>query len=316
MSDLSIPGVTSKYNTEKSIQALVETERIPLKRLEAERQILQDQRGAWLNLNQRMNTVREGARELYGFQNPFNNKLADSSDQSILTATAARTAQEDKVDIRVKQVAAADRFLSRSLPRDQKAPAGLYRFTIGTEEVKVNFRGGTLRELAAAINARGGKLLAASVVEDTPTTQVLVIESKKTGAANPLGLHDQAAAFAVQIGLLERSPTAGRALPISPQSLAAGQGATIAEGVLTPRPRRGGPPARPAWHHLERHHGAFVRGQGYRPARGGVGEALRPSRPGHPGNRRHRLQGHPRGERPIAHGAARLGTTRAGRPAG
>ena len=232
MSDLSIPGVTSKYNTEKSIQALVETERIPLKRLEAERQTLQDQRGAWLALNQRMNTVREGARELYGFQNPFQNKLADSSDQSILTATAARTAQEDKVDIRVKQVAAADRFRSRSLPRDQKAPAGLYRFTVGREEVKINFRGGTLKELAAAINARGGSLLSASVVEDTPTTQVLVIESKKTGAANPLGLHDQAAAFAVQIGLLERSPSAGRALPISPQSLAAGQGATIAEGVL------------------------------------------------------------------------------------
>jgi flagellar hook-associated protein 2 len=233
MSDLSIPGVTSKYNTEKSIQALVETERIRLKRLEAERQTLQDQRGSWLALNQRMSSVREGARELYGFQNPFNNKIADSSDQSILTAIAGRTAQEDQVEVRVKQIAAADRFLSRSLPRDQKAPAGLYRFTVGSEEVKVNFRGGTLKELAAAINARGGKLLAASVVEDTPKTQVLVIESKKTGAANPLGLHDQAAAFAVQIGLLERSPTAGRALTLSPQAASAGQGAAIADGLLT-----------------------------------------------------------------------------------
>ena len=232
MSDLSIPGVTSKYNTEKSIQALVETERIPLKRLEVERQTLQDQRGAWLNLNQRMNTVREGARELYGFQNPFNNKLADSSDPSVLTATAARTAQEDKVDIRVKQVASADKFISRSLPRDQKAPAGLYRFTVGSQEVKVEFRGGTLKELAAAINARGGSLLSASVVEDTTKTQVLVIEAKKTGAANPLGLHDQAAAFALQIGLLERSPTAGRALPLSPQNLTTGKGAKITEGVL------------------------------------------------------------------------------------
>jgi flagellar hook-associated protein 2 len=233
MSDLSIPGVTSKYNTEKSIQALVETERIPLKRLEAERQTLQDQRATWLNLNQRMNTVREGARELFGFQNPFNNKLADSSDPAVLTATAARTAQEDKVDIRVKQVAAADRFLSRSLPRDLKAPAGLYRFTVGSQEVKVEFRGGTLRELAAAINARGGGLLGASVVEDTPSTQVLVIEAKKTGAGFPLGLHDKAADFALQIGMLERSPTAGRMLPLSQQALSSSQGAKIAEGVLT-----------------------------------------------------------------------------------
>ena len=236
MSDLSIPGVTNKYNTEKSIQALVETERVPLKRLEADRETLQGQRGAWLALNQKMTSVREGARELYGFQNPFNNKLAQSSDDSILTATAARTAQEEKVEIRVKQVAAADRFLSRSLARDLKAPAGLYRFTLGAEEVKVSFRGGSLRELAAAINAKGGSLLAASVVEDTPTTQVLVIESKKTGAANPLALHDQAAAFAVQIGLLERSPTAGRALEISPGSVTAAQGTKISEGVLSLSP--------------------------------------------------------------------------------
>jgi flagellar hook-associated protein 2 len=236
MSDLSIPGVTSKYNTEKSIKALVETERIPLKRLEAERQTLQDQRGAWLNLNQRMVSVREGARELYGFQNPFNNKLADSSDPSVLSATAARTAQEDTVDIRVKQIAAADRFRSRSLPRDLKAPAGLYRFTVGGQEVKVEFRGGTLKELAAAINARGGSLLAASVVEDTPSTQVLVIESKKTGAGFPLALHDKAASFALEIGMLERSPTAGRALPLEPGSLTAGAGAKLSEGVLRLEP--------------------------------------------------------------------------------
>jgi flagellar hook-associated protein 2 len=233
MSDLSIPGVNSKYNTDKSIQALVENERIPLKRLESEREALQFQRSAWLMLNQKMTSVREGARELYGFQSPFGNKLAVSSDPSVLTATASRTAQEEKVAIRVKQIATADRFRSRSLPRDLKAPAGLYRFTIGKEEVKVNFRGGSLKELAAAINARGGSLLSASVVEDTPTTQVLVIESKKTGSANPLTLLDQAAAFGESIGLLERSPSAGRALPLSPAAVKTAPGVKISEGVLT-----------------------------------------------------------------------------------
>jgi flagellar hook-associated protein 2 len=239
MSDLSIPGVTSKYNTDKTIKALVETERIPLQRLESERTVLQDQKNVWLRLNQKMTAVREGARELYGFQNPFNNKIAKSSDESILTATASRTAAEEELSIQVKQIATADRFLSRSLPRDFKAPAGLYRFKVGNEELKIDFRGGSLKELAAAINAKGGNLLAASVVEDTPNTQVIVIESKKTGSKYPLTFHDQAAAFAEQAGLLERSPTASRTLPINKETVSAwskplpAEGLKISEGVLS-----------------------------------------------------------------------------------
>jgi flagellar hook-associated protein 2 len=239
MSDLTIPGVTSKYNSEKSIKALVETERIPLQRLESERITLQDQKAVWLRLNQKIARVREGARDLYGFQNPFDNKIAKSSDDSILTATAARTAVEEKLSIRVKQIASADRFLSRSLPRDFQAPAGRYRFRIGEEELKLDFRGGSLKELAAAINAKGGSLLAASVVEDTPGTQVIVIESKKTGSRYPLSFHDQAAAFGEQAGLLERSPTAGRTLPIGKDTVSAwskplsAEAMKIAEGVLS-----------------------------------------------------------------------------------
>jgi flagellar hook-associated protein 2 len=239
MSDLTIPGVTSKYNTEKSIKALVETERIPLQRMESERTTLQEQKTVWQRLNQKITGVREGARELYGFQNPFNNKIAQSSNDSILTATASRTAVEEKVSILVKQIATADRFLSRSLPRDFRAPAGQYRFRIGDQEIKFSFRGGSLKELAAAINAKGGNLLAASVVEDTPGTQVIVIESKKTGSKFPLTFHDQAAAFGEQAGLLERSPTAGRTLPITKETVSAwskplsAEGMKISEGVLS-----------------------------------------------------------------------------------
>jgi flagellar hook-associated protein 2 len=239
MSDLSIPGVTSKYNTDKTIKALVETERIPLQRLESERTTLQDQKTVWLRLNQKVTAVREGARELYGFQNPFNNKIAKSSDDSILTATAGRTAEEEELSVRVKQTAAADRFQSRSLPKDFQAPAGLYRFRVGGEELKLTFQGGSLKELAAAINAKGGSLLAASVIDDAPGSQVIVIESKRTGAGYPLSFHDKAAEFGEQAGLLERSPTALRALPIGKDTVSAwskplsAEGMKISEGVLS-----------------------------------------------------------------------------------
>jgi flagellar hook-associated protein 2 len=211
----SIPGVTSKYDSEDTIEKLVEAESIPLARMEQEKQTYSDQKSAWLSLNQRMTTVRDTAENLYGFQNPFNNRIASSSDESILTATADRTAVEDEVSIQVKTVASADRFISKSLPKDYKAPAGIYRFRIGEEEIRINFRGGTLKELADAINSKAEDLIEASVVSDSKTTQVFLIESKKTGARNQLSLHDQAATFAEEAGIIERSLEASRSIQLS-----------------------------------------------------------------------------------------------------
>ena len=210
----SIPGVSSKYDSEETIEKLVEVESIPLARMEREKQTYKNQKRAWLSLNQRMTAVRETAGNLYGFQNPFNNRIAGSTDESILTATADRTAVEDEVSIQVKRVAGADRFISKSLPKDYKAPAGTYRFRVGEEEIRVNFRGGTLKELADAINSKAGDLLEASVVSDSKSTQVFLIESKKTGARNQLSFFDQAATFGEEAGIIERSLEASRSIQL------------------------------------------------------------------------------------------------------
>lgn len=231
----SIPGSSSKYNSEDTIKKLVEAESIPLARMEQEKQTYRNQKRAWLSLNQRMTTVRESAENLYGFQNPFNNRIASSSDENILTATADRTAVEDEVSIQVKKVAGADRFISKSLPKDYKAPAGTYRFRVGEEEIRIDFRGGTLKELADAINSKAGDLLEASVVSDSKTTQVFLIESKRTGSRNSLILYEKAAAFAEEAGIIERSLEASRSIQLS-QSSVEGREFTVSDGTLTLNP--------------------------------------------------------------------------------
>ncbi len=231
----SIPGSSSKYDSEDTIKKLVEAESIPLARMEQEKQTYRNQKRAWLSLNQRMTTVRESAENLYGFQNPFNNRIASSSDENILTATADRTAVEDEVSIQVKKVAGADRFISKSLPKDYKAPAGTYRFRVGEEEIRIDFRGGTLKELADAINSKAGDLLEASVVSDSKTTQVFLIESKRTGSRNSLILYEKAAAFAEEAGIIERSLEASRSIQLS-QSSVEGREFTVSDGTLTLNP--------------------------------------------------------------------------------
>jgi flagellar hook-associated protein 2 len=227
--------VSSKYDSEETIEKLVEVESIPLARMEREKETYQNQKRAWLSLNQRMISVRDSAQNLYGFQNPFNNKIASSSDESVLTATADRTAVEEEASILVKRIAAADRFLSKSLPNDYKAPAGLYRFRVGEQEVRINFRGGTLKELAEAINSKSDGLLEASVVSDSKNTQVFLIASTKTGARNQLTLHDQAAVFGEEAGIIERSLEASRTVQLS-ASLVEGTEISVSEGTLRLEP--------------------------------------------------------------------------------
>jgi flagellar hook-associated protein 2 len=221
MSDLSIPGVTDKYNTQKIIDALMAVKREPLTRMQQELDLEQQKRTAWQDMTRSLSGLRDFARALYGFQNPFNDRIASSADSSVLTATATRQAVEETKDITVKQVATADRFLSRSLPRDFVVEAGQYTFTVGDKKVSLNWKGGTLKAFADALNAKGNGILAASVVNDTTSTQVLLVEGKLTGSTNRLTFTDKAVDLGVAAGMLTRSATGARSVPLDARAMAA-----------------------------------------------------------------------------------------------
>jgi len=221
MSDLSVPGVTDKYNTQKIIDALMAVKKEPLTRMQKELDAEQQRKAAWQDVTRKLTGLRDVARALYGFQNPFNDRVAASSDESKLVATATRQAAEETKHILVKQVATADRFLSRSLPLDFTVDSGQYTFKVGDKEVGLSWKGGSLKAFVEALNAKGGSLLSASVVNDTTSTQVLLIEGKLTGSANRLSFHDKAVDLGVKSGMLARSATGSRAVPLDKGSLSA-----------------------------------------------------------------------------------------------
>ena len=102
------------------------------------------------------------------------------------------------------QVATADRFLSTSLPRDFTVDPGQYTFQVGDKAVSLAWKGGTLKAFADALYAKGGTILSASVVNDTTSTQVLLIEGKLTGSTNRLSFLDKA----VDLGVKSRHAAA------------------------------------------------------------------------------------------------------------
>ena len=171
MSDFAIPGVTDKYNTQKIIDALMEAKREPLKRMQKEVGLEKQQKGSWQDVTRRLSAVRDAARSLYGFQNPFNDRIAASSDEKSLVATATRQALEESKQVTVRKLATADRFLSQSLPRDFVVDPGTYVFKVGDKEVRLSWKGGSVKAFVDALNAKGDGVLSASVVNDTKDTR-------------------------------------------------------------------------------------------------------------------------------------------------
>ncbi len=199
---ISIPGVTDKYKTNDLVESLMEVERVPLKREQANLEKYQSQQSAWRDVNQRMSSLRESVKTLYSFENPFNNKLASSSDENAITVDAGRDADYGSFKIDVVQPATADRFLSGEIDRSMTVEAGKYKFTIGEKTIDFNWKGGKLSDFVTALNKRGNGILKASLIGVSANKKSLLLESTKTGEENHLVFEEKALEFATQIDMV------------------------------------------------------------------------------------------------------------------
>jgi len=241
MSDVYIPGIRSRFNTEQIIEDLMTLERIPRDRVQSNIDTLQLQRGYWREVGNRITSLRESARHLYSFQNPFNERIANSGDSSILTASATREASEQSFRFTVKQTAAADRFISQPLDERMRIEAGTYTFSIADDEISIDFRGGTLRDFVDIINRRGRDKIGASLISVQSGTRSLLIEAKETGEGNRLGFSNAMADLAIDIRMMERSNDSQRTFQIDDNSVRkSGENAaniSIKDGILQVQPK-------------------------------------------------------------------------------
>jgi len=230
MSDVYIPGVKSRFNSEKIIEDYMTLERIPKERVESNIESLQVQKGYWQEVGRRVNSVRDSARFLYSFQNPFNDRIVKTGNQNVITASATREAQEQTYAFTVKQTAQADRFLSQPLDEKMRVDAGNYSFNIGNEEISLSFRGGTLKDFVDALNRRSKDKISASLLAVQSGTKSLLIESKVTGAQNTLTFSGDSVDFAIKTGMMERDDSVQNSITIG--AAAVQKGAEINDGVF------------------------------------------------------------------------------------
>ncbi|MDR1277191.1 MAG: flagellar filament capping protein FliD [Treponema sp.] len=239
MSDIYVPGVKSRFNTEKLIDDLMKVERIPKERVEKNVENLETQKTYWQEIGRRVNSLRDSARLLFSFQNPFNDRIAGSSDESVITGTATREAAEQDYRFTVKQTAQADRFLSPPLDNSFTVEGGTYTFTVGQDEISFNFRGGSLKEFTEALNRRGRDKIGASLIAVERGAKSLLIESKVTGAENRLGFSGDAEKLAIRAGLVEPVYSSRRDISLDTRTVrinpAASGEASVEDNILRVR---------------------------------------------------------------------------------
>jgi flagellar hook-associated protein 2 len=200
---------------------------------------LQLERGYWLEFGRRMADLRDSADILYSYQNPFNDRIVNSSNEASLTGIAVRGAPEQDRSFTVRQIAQADRFLSNPLDESYTVEGGTYTFTIGQEEISFDFRGGTLRDFVDALNRRGRDKIQASLIAVRQGTRSLLIESKVTGEENRMSFSGAAESLGRNIGMIEQVYDTSRSFDVNVKvdagqrySIPLGQGITTARNLI------------------------------------------------------------------------------------
>jgi len=205
MPDINLPGVSSNNIDIKGIiDKLVKVESKKLDRLEETKELLDKEKSSWVTLSNKITSLQEAADELYGFRSPFDDKIASSSNEDVLIATATRIAQPSTSKIMVEQVAKNERMISDPVMNKHIFGKALLKLQVGEESIEINFNGGNIEKLAETINDQAGDHLRAKIAKDTGDTSVLIVEVRKTGQQNRITPLDIASSqFLKDIGLFE-----------------------------------------------------------------------------------------------------------------
>ena len=113
----------------------MKVERIPLTREQDTLENYKTQQSAWRDVNQKMSSLRDSVKSLYSYDNPFNNKLASSSEEYAITASAGRDAAYETFKVDVVTPATSDRLLSKEIKKGEEVPEGTYTFKTGYKTV-------------------------------------------------------------------------------------------------------------------------------------------------------------------------------------
>jgi len=226
----------SGMNTQKTIQQLLNLERIPIKRMEEDNAQLKVQIDAWEEVRNRTRTLLHQSTLLFSFAGPFSRRSVVSSDPGAVTGEAAPGSESLRQEMEILALAGRHQFHSDPIDRKQEIKAGTIVIRSDAETATIKFDGGSLATLLRELRSGAAKLLEPSTLKMDRNREMLVIRSNRSGKKGELFFEDRDGVLQ-SIGLLkqwepkeERSPLALKSgdLKVDPAS---GNGSVEKDGV-------------------------------------------------------------------------------------
>jgi flagellar hook-associated protein 2 len=174
-----IGGIVSGLDTYNLINQLMEIEKQPLKLMETRQRSYSHRKDLWNEINSSLLSLMTKAKELAN-PNIYTVKSADSSDETVLTATVESSAKSGIYEIEVIKLAKSHKVASDQ-QLDSSSALGLTgEFTIknGTSEAIISIESThTLSDIQDLINNEANLGVTASIVDNT-----LILKRNETGS--------------------------------------------------------------------------------------------------------------------------------------
>lgn len=201
-------GLSNEY-FEALVTASMEPYRLAVKRAEQRRDELKVERAVYSDLETKMDALANAVKALrQGDDSVFDDKLATSSDEAVLTASATSSAADATYAIDVTDLAKAHR-VSSSQQTDSTSALGLSgTFSVNGVSVAVS-TGNSLNDIRDAINQAVQTALddATLSAEDSFSATIidnnLVLEADSTGTAYALTTSDDMGTVLQNLGVLD-----------------------------------------------------------------------------------------------------------------
>ena len=175
-----VPGLSNKYNSQATIEKIMNKKREKVDKMNDEKKKIDETRQSIGEVSQKVLSLDKSAKRLYGTGSSFENKIGESSSSQIATKIE-KTADRGEYSINVIEKASSHKIASIPLNKNFKIDSGNYQISSAGKTVNIRFSGGNIEKFHKEILDQAKDVVKSSIISNTSKTRVLVLESKAVG---------------------------------------------------------------------------------------------------------------------------------------
>ncbi len=202
---VTINGLSnSGIDVQNLIEKLVQVKQIRIDNVINSNELMQQKIGKLNEFKAMLREFQDLTKSVFDYRSPFNEMLANSSNESILTATAERNAEIGIRKLKVVQTARSEKWASDLLSVKHKVGKVAFSVTSGDETKKVTFNGGSVIDFVKELKKQAGDIITVNTTYKDKDNLYITIESKNEGEKNVISFSEEANSTLIDLGFLTK----------------------------------------------------------------------------------------------------------------